>query len=335
MTHTERTYALRCWGFSSLESEFLTIAALHSGYFLRRQFDALHKSGSQTQRFIEKLEHGGHVARLTSGDRTVFHLNSAALYKQIGEPGSRNRRSHSLAAVKDRLMGLDFILRQVDERPLLTAEDKRTAMQAAGVEEGALPFSIHKTEKRYFPENLPLLVHQSGTVTFGFIDSGTESVKRFAEWMRRYSPLFTALDTLRVVYVCCSPDLRRYVREVFDAEMFNARLEDYDETSAEIVGYFQLRWNWENRKVFFKFGIAELNRLKVYQERFAGEKYEEMYQTWLRDGNAAIGCSEKVTFDVDVLPFDYTSPAWHWRTQQSPVVPCVGGTSQLNAECVG
>lgn len=38
MTTQERIKALQCFGYDAHEACFLCIAALHSGYFLRRQF---------------------------------------------------------------------------------------------------------------------------------------------------------------------------------------------------------------------------------------------------------------------------------------------------------
>ncbi|MGH9665187.1 MAG: hypothetical protein ACRD9L_12245 [Bryobacteraceae bacterium] len=40
MTYAERISNLELFGYSTDEARFLTLVALHSGYFVRRQFDA-------------------------------------------------------------------------------------------------------------------------------------------------------------------------------------------------------------------------------------------------------------------------------------------------------
>ena len=59
MTEEERIHNLRGFGYTTEEARFLGIVALHSGYFLRRQFDAAIgvERGKRTSAFVTYLRH--------------------------------------------------------------------------------------------------------------------------------------------------------------------------------------------------------------------------------------------------------------------------------------
>src|SRR5260370_22930069 len=55
----------------------------------------------------------------------VYHVRSRQLYEAIGKAHLRNRREHELDYIKTRLLALDFILANPEDRYFETAEEKR------------------------------------------------------------------------------------------------------------------------------------------------------------------------------------------------------------------
>jgi hypothetical protein len=55
----------------------------------------------------------------------VFQIRSRQIYAAIGKDHLRNRRDHELPYIKTRLLALDFILANPEERYLESAEGKR------------------------------------------------------------------------------------------------------------------------------------------------------------------------------------------------------------------
>jgi len=74
---------------------FLVIVELHSGYFVRRQFEVAIgvERGKRTSAFVEKLLTRGHARRYTfEHNRQVFQLQYKPFYEAVGDDHSRNRR---------------------------------------------------------------------------------------------------------------------------------------------------------------------------------------------------------------------------------------------------
>ena len=106
-------FAIQTLGYTPDEARFLYLVAVHSGYFVPRQFLAFSgaKWGKRSSNFVAKLEGRGH-ATWREYDRTggVYHLFSKTLYRYIGKENLRNRRRHSVEFIRTRLLLLDFIL---------------------------------------------------------------------------------------------------------------------------------------------------------------------------------------------------------------------------------
>ena len=123
----ERAQALRALGYSEREAEFLALVAVHSGYFLRRQYGASAQvgRGASSVRFLRRAVAAGHVRSTTFSNRTeVYHLFARPIYRAIGEEDNRNRRSRPVYSIKAKLMALDFVLAHRDSVFLATEAEK-------------------------------------------------------------------------------------------------------------------------------------------------------------------------------------------------------------------
>jgi len=100
-------------GYTPREATFLYAVGMHSGYFLRRQFDGYigRVKGAISQHFLNKAERRGHIRALDYGqNRKVFHLYWKPIYRLLGDEDSQHRRVKGDLQVKIRLddLGLCF-----------------------------------------------------------------------------------------------------------------------------------------------------------------------------------------------------------------------------------
>ncbi len=87
--------ALQAFGYTEREAAFLYLVSMHSGYFLRRQFDWFidRNKGSIVSRFIAKARSAGHIDVLDYKQGWyVYHLCSRVIYRLCGDPESQLRR---------------------------------------------------------------------------------------------------------------------------------------------------------------------------------------------------------------------------------------------------
>ena len=97
-TPGRRVQALENLGYGRREAGFLCLAALHSGYFLRRQYRAYlgAKPGWADDLLITKITNLGHGRILTLGFKTqVCHLSARPFYRALGEEDNLHRRARS------------------------------------------------------------------------------------------------------------------------------------------------------------------------------------------------------------------------------------------------
>jgi hypothetical protein len=168
MTDEERIAAIQKFGYTEREAEFLCLAALHGGYFLRRQYNTFHQQrpGGTADRLIEKAVIQGHVRIHESADRTfIYHIAAKSLFEAMGEEDNRNRRWRRPYSVKVKLMGLDFVLAHPEHRYLATETEKlEFFVGALGLKREWLPLRIYRSRNgrtqttRYFVDKFPLFL---------------------------------------------------------------------------------------------------------------------------------------------------------------------------------
>ncbi len=116
--------SLEAIGYLEREASFLYLVAVHSGYFLRRQYCrfAGRDGGTLFSRFVKKAERHHHLHVIECGQGWhIYHLTSKSIYKALERPHSQNRRIKGDSYIKSRLMVLDFVLAHVRAN-LLTDE---------------------------------------------------------------------------------------------------------------------------------------------------------------------------------------------------------------------
>jgi hypothetical protein len=212
---------LQSVGYTEREAVFLYLAALHSGYFLRRQYVRFIERGrgALAEQFLRRAFALGHIQSIACGQaRFVYHLISVEVYAAAGLGASHHRRLKGDAAIKSRLMLLDFVLDHLNATILDTAESKiRYFTQVLGLSEAILP----RSRGVDFADELPILIKD--VPCFTFFDEGALSTSGFEKFLSRYHAVFAALASFELLYIADSNQSFQRARTVFAARYPEAR----------------------------------------------------------------------------------------------------------------
>lgn len=302
MTHQERIANLKMLGYTEREAEFLCLAALHSGYFLRRQFlFFIGKSrGQLDSNFIDKIVAKEHAKSFAfRGDRLVHRIASKLVYTALGEPHNRNRRRHEIFTIKNRLMSLDFVLQNPSHRFLPTESEKTSFFcEELKVAENHLPVKRYRSQEhgtttdRYFVDKFPIFTafgeNGDGSVPhFCYIDEGQHSTSRFEQHLQEYRPLLAQLPQFRIVYVASSPDQFKQSRSVFERLIVNRSIAPLDPLVTRTVAYFHDRDAYE-RKDFKRFTQQKLIQFREDRAAFSDLDHERLFNLWKSSGDESV-----------------------------------------------
>jgi hypothetical protein len=280
--------AIETLGYTEEEARFLYLVAVHSGYFVPRQF--LNFSGTKrSNKFTAKLESRGHVTwREYDRIGEVYHLFSRTLYRLIDKENLRYPRRHSLEFIRTRLLSLDYVLANLDFDYLPTEPEKIAFFsETLGIPRTALPAKICHGGPRcdptvhYFDDKFPLFLDRRGssstpTITLSYVAPGHPPLARFVKHLRAYLPLLRQLEGFCFLYIAdtairfvpaekCFSSL---VRSVLEANM-----------SGDILRYFGLRNAWESKK-YGLLSVSDVEWLKEAKHRFHADCYESSYHAW-------------------------------------------------------
>jgi hypothetical protein len=295
------------FGYDANEAEFLALAAIHSGYFVRRQFAKFlgQERGGNAQRFIEKLLQKRHATFTRYHlNKFVYHIRAKKIYNRLGQSDNRNRRDKAPLTVKRKLMCLDFVLAHRDQRFLETEFDKVAYLAGdLKIPVSHLPVRRYvshasgKVTDRYFVDKLPVFVAGDPTspatppvVHFAYIDEGAETLKGFGTFLEQYGSLFSALKAFEVVYVATTNIWFEKAAVVFErvaGDSANLPGTPLTPDELELLDYFQVRRKFETRD-FTGLDTDRIIRYREEKRRYADATYEQMYLRWLREGESAL-----------------------------------------------
>ncbi len=292
MTSEERIRAITGMGYLPKEAEFLCLAALYSGLFLRRQYRRFLsiESGKREQSLIDKLLARGHARQSRLGPRTqLIHLCSHPFYRRLGQPENRHRRRRSVASVRVKLMGLDFVLAHPDCAFLPTEEEKLDCFRRVlGIDLSLLPRRVYRSSGgdsptvRYFVDKFPIFRCRSGSVSFVYIDGDSVSCSGFETYLRRYFELFRALPSVRVFFATTEP------RRIPWAERRFRNLFRSDLPVDALLRFFSMERLYRER-AFDQLPQRSLIELRNARKRFQGAPgVEALFEEWLVRGDAGL-----------------------------------------------
>jgi hypothetical protein len=325
MTLEDRVRALEPLGFTSRQTRFITLVALHSGYCLRRQYAALAgiRYGKSVCDFFGKLVARGLATDfIQRADRgRIYHLQARAIYRAIGEPEHRNRREASAAVIARRMMVLDYVLVHADVAWLSTEEEKVDLFARFGVLPRDLPqraSAALRTEAttgtRYFRHEAPVAVVGDPPVAT-FVCLVTDTTGRMLEqFLREHGRLFASLPAWTVVAIGPSPTGLRACEVAF--ERYRRRpIETVSASTDDLVWFFRTRHAVDQGNLT-GLSVTAIDRFRTMREAFRRPVFDELYLAWQRDGDAVLTSSAASalhhgnrsvgTLVTELLPFDYS-----------------------------
>jgi hypothetical protein len=211
MTSIDVIAALESLGYTSREAPFLYLVAVHSGYFLRRQFDSFinRQQGAISQNFLEKARIAGHIEVLDYGQKQhVYHLFFRPIYRLLGNADSQNRQRKGDASVRARLMALDYVLENQSEHFLASEGDKVnyfSQVRRVLSDTFLSPLGRIQAPLDSFPISVADRMRPSTSIVrFAFIDEGMLTTTKFSRFLRAAKPLFESLGNAEVIYIASS-----------------------------------------------------------------------------------------------------------------------------------
>ncbi len=191
-------------GYTEQEAAFLYLVAVHSGYFLRRQFSRFvqRDRGGLADKFIQKTLHLGHLQVIECGQaRHVYHLTSRPVYQIILRRDSQHRRFKGFGYVQSRLLILDFVLDNLSDAIL---EDEASKVDFFATQHGIRSELLPRGwagRAVLFPDGYPIFVSPEGAPRFTFFEDGSVTLTRFERYLDQYRQLFSALRTFELIYL--------------------------------------------------------------------------------------------------------------------------------------
>ena len=283
--------AIQSLGYTADEARFLYLVAVHSGYFVPRQFLTFTgaKWGSCPHNFVSKLERRGYVNWREYGPiGGVYHLFSRTVYRCIGKANLPIRQLHSVDFIRTRLLLLDFILENFGFAYFQTEPEKTAYFSdVLGVPREALPAKAYEggprsgPTVRYFVDRFPMFLDHTvpGTppvITFSYVDPGLARLAGFNKHLRAYLPLFRRLERFSFLYIANSAVHFLPAEKRFSSLVRASRKTD---DLLDILRYFQLRNAWE-LKHYSSLSTPDVAWLKEASERFHGDRFEGSYRAW-------------------------------------------------------
>ena len=282
--HESQLANICSFGYTQAEARFLYLVAAHSGYFTVRQFlDYAHaRSGKRNARFVEKLFALGHASAQRYTRRSlVYHLRSRQIYEAIGKAHLRNRREHELDYIKTRLLALDFVLANPEDRYFETAEEKRRYLiERFKLSESFFSRSSEHGKAVTFSDGFPLCVAYPApdympVVTFTYLDPEHRNLDRYIAHLRTYRPLFRQLSSFQFIYISTAAGLQQEAGELFSFLVEGRGLSD-------LTRYFDIQTKWDSRKYSL---VTEDDMIFRHQagKRFNGEIFDTLFHLWRRN----------------------------------------------------
>ena len=287
MTWEERVAKVRLHGFTDRQAAFLVTVMLHAGVCLLRHYAAFARipHGRKVCDFFDSLLARGYATATPCGHHRarVFHVHYKPLYRDIGEPENRNRRLATLPRVIERLMLLDAVLGDRDQRWLSTEREKLTyftlTFRTARPDLPSLTFRADDAETvRYFPDKLPIGIDSDGR-THTFLYLATRDVPmEFRGFLESHAELLRALPawTIRLLI----PLHKRDAVPLHEAAFY----EHFAAPLRPIV-VEDLRWYFQARRRPPK-GSDE--RFDQAVRAFGAPRFQALYRAWLERGDSVL-----------------------------------------------
>jgi hypothetical protein len=308
---------LEAIGYLQREASFLYLVAVHSGYFLRRQYArfAGRDGGTLIARLLKKADRHHHIKVIECGQGWyIYHLVSKSLYEAVGRPDSQNRRIKGDAYIKSRLMVLDFVLAHLSANVLADEAGKVDFFTTqCGVRSELLPRS-YAGRLMYFPDGFPILVSNTGIPRFTFFDEGQETATRFERYLKQYQPLFAALGEFELVFVADNEKNSDRAKAAFGRYLPTDRLRGVTPITPLGIDHFIRFLDLRQQSEVSGRGVlsSDLRTLREGESLYTSLEHQALYAAWKMGYTSAekirqrfLQTSMRVEFSSVVVPYRY------------------------------
>lgn len=320
-------------GYTEREASFLYLVVVHSGYFLRRQFDRFidRHSGAIAQHFLKKARWMGHVVVLDFGQqRHVYHLSHKNFYTVLEAPDSQNRRRKSDAEIKLRLMALDYVLSHLDENFLDTPETKTQFFtERLGIPREDLPQSGRYSQQPFADRVLIICGENRKAPRFVFLDEGMRSMARFEKLLSDYQRLFHVLTGFELVYLADSRVNFPAATRLFGKSFPESRTPDahalYPKGAEHLLTWFRVRARYDAKTGGLT--MEDFLLLREGNRLYTAPIYSELYAEWCAKPCSAeelrtriSGNTSPISFRTELLEFTYPIFTYRHLPRKAPVI---------------
>ena len=200
-----RVSALRDYGLTQRQREFLVTVMVHSGCFLERQYCEFTGTvrGQNSREFMARLVARGFVRAIQPGPvrrGRLYHVHHKPLYEAIGQADNRNRRLSTIGRMVERVMVLDAVLGDRRYWWLSPESDKRAFFELTQTslrpeDYPHVAFGAGRAQTiRCFPDKLPIGIEKQDTSRFVFVYLVNRRVPLdFRQFLIRHADLFRCL----------------------------------------------------------------------------------------------------------------------------------------------
>lgn len=289
--------ALTQLGYVEREAEFLYIVAVHSGFFVQRQFiqyAGVAGRGPITD-FLRKAIQSKHVREHLPerGSQKIYQLFSRNLYASIKKEHSRNRRTGRyglLDKASVKLLGLDFVLANLEQHYLEEEAHKVeyfTAKRQIG--KATLPAKVFHGQNgsqthRYFVEKFPMFLSDKANeeiVNFTYLEDDLRSLQSFGSYLQKYRPLFETLNgKFKLIFVSNSTQSFPSAERVFLTMFSSAR---QSRERQQLARFFWLRKMAEEKR-FKELAHRDVIDWQRGLKQYCGPDHERHYKAWTQTG---------------------------------------------------
>ena len=207
-------------------AEWLAVAALHSGCFLRSQYsDFYQHSRVSAKDFIHRLIKRKLIVESPADSLGLLaRITNKSVYRLVDAGDIRHRRMGSWSLMFRRLLCLDYVL-DCPQLPWLPTEiEKVSCFDELGIKRANLPRRVWhgKADQtvRYFGNKHPIAVDPHAKhALFVYTDSEEKSSFGVRSWLKEHAALWSDLHRqdfeLRIVHASFNPRLAEGVSRLF------------------------------------------------------------------------------------------------------------------------
>jgi hypothetical protein len=290
MTQEDRVRAMVDVGFTERQARFLVLVLRHAGVCIPRQyasFAGIANGGRRCNAFFAKLVRRRYatVNECVHNRARLYHVHHRPLYSIMGEATSRYRRRVSPRLAVERLMVLDAVLTTPSLEWLTTAAEKavylaKLSANARTESANGQPAERLAEAAPALPSPCPIGVEPDGRAVLLYL--ATEPwPDGFRSFLQRHARLLRMVPTWTLRLVFPRPVDRAYdgyqmvIREELESPLHSA-------TIGELKCYFEHRLKAPREPIL----PLTQGFLDVDGEVFGTPRFTEMYQRWLKHGNA-------------------------------------------------